>query len=61
MQVPAPTKVTTEPLTVQMLPALLVAKTTGLPEAPPVAVKVTGAAPSVTGDAGLNLVMVWVA
>ena len=58
---PTPTKVRRLPTIVQTEPALLVAKTIGLAEAPPVAVSVTAAAPNTTGEAGAKPVIVCVA
>ena len=49
------------PATVQIVLALVVAKITALPDAPPVAFNVAAAAPNITGDAGAKPVMVWVA
>lgn len=50
LQMPTPVKVTVLAATVQIVAALEVAKTTGLPEAPPTAVSWEGAAPTVTGN-----------
>ena len=58
---PTPVKVTVLPETVHTLLALVVAKTTGLPDAPPVALSVAGNAPNTTGDVGLKPVMAWLA
>jgi len=45
------------PLVVQMLARLLVLKTTGWPEAPPVALSVAAAAPNTAGEAGAKPLM----
>ena len=54
---PIPTNVTTLPLTVQIVARLVVANTMGLPDAPPVAVNMAGAAPNTTGVVGAKAVI----
>ena len=59
-QVPTPTMVSWLPATVQMVPALLVEKVKAVRPLLAVAVKVIGATPKVTGEAGVK-VTVWLA
>ena len=54
---PTPLNDTTPAATVQIVLMLLVAYTMGIPDAPPVAVSATAAAPIVTGDAGAKPVI----
>ena len=58
LQVPDATKVTTLPLTVQMDAELVVAKTMGLGEPPPVALSTALATPATAGVTGAKPVMV---
>ena len=58
LQTPIPTKVTCAPERVQIVLALVVVKTMGWPEAPPVAVSVAAAAPKTTGVVGKKPVIV---
>ena len=47
------------PLKVQTVTGLVVEKTTGLPEAPPVALSAKGGAPNITDAGGAKPVIAW--
>lgn len=56
---PAPINATVAPVTVHTLAALVVAKTTALPDAPPVAVRVSAGAPTSAVAGGAKAVITW--
>ena len=58
LHTPTPTNVTWVPETVHIVLALVVAKTTDTPEAPPVALSVAADAPKTTDEVGVKPVMV---